>query len=833
MTATPGGPAQGPLGQALTLCFKSSRLAAGSLRALPTEAWSAALGQRRLSLVEGTALDPAAFAKRAPEKKAKRISKTGGITAVVAEDCSLFLADATLTLKSLSPDMDPLSVLEPILDAVVPVWRSKHPEHYLKYASFVRLGPAAEAESRRAGAESSAWADQVAFLDQHFRGESAVLGTQAPHRVYVANYLGRDEVLDNFATHVSLTGLDPTEHAARFSGPASPLASAWVPLHGNEHRSLAAAAKFHEGSSDSAAYFGSGVFGRHFTAVHSVPAEGGGAIGVETTMPLTKEAKLRFVQGASGMCYANVVSVLEFSLSPSLFLGGQPPELPGLSLVRSSQTVGTTFACSLHHFVRGQAGLNARAGSRTPTSHYSPSFSAVSTEDAEAPAPEPCALPPFAEPPVVEAGGLSEARVLEPDAELSPQGAEAAGAEPPVVEAGDLSEAPSLAAQLLLRGQHGAACEDLPVGLLDLAAVERRADLWRSLLPRVEPFYAVKCNPDPALLRALFVKWQEFGVGGFDCASPSEMDLAVGAGADAGSQIVYANPCKQGSAVEYARAAGVRWVVFDNAAELGKLKDIYPGAELLLRVQTDDSLAQCPLSNKFGAAVEDSGALLEQARDMGLRVVGVSFHVGSGCSQVGAFRSALQRARAVFDEAKRVGFEPRILDIGGGFPGWDEAGEATFKDHARDISEVLEDKFGAEVRVIAEPGRFFAASVQALLATVVSVASSSQGFRYYLNDGVYGSFNSLIYDHAKVPDPVIFRDGAPLADALAGARGPCTVFGPTCDGFDLVADDMPLPRLHVGDRLLFPNMGAYTSAASTRFNGFAPAKAFVYRSCQA
>jgi ornithine decarboxylase len=371
------------------------------------------------------------------------------------------------------------------------------------------------------------------------------------------------------------------------------------------------------------------------------------------------------------------------------------------------------------------------------------------------------------------------------------------------------------------------------VGLLDLAAVERRADLWRRLLPRVEPFYAVKCNPDPALLRALFAKWQEFGIGGFDCASPSEMDLAVGAGADAASQIVYANPCKQGSAVEYARAAGVRWVVFDNAAELGKLKDIYPGAELLLRVQTDDSLAQCPLSNKFGAAVEDSGALLEQARDLGLQVVGVSFHVGSGCSQVGAFRSALQRARAVFDEAKRVGFEPKILDIGGGFPGWDEAGEATFGDHARDISEVLEDKFGAEVRVIAEPGRFFAASVQALLATVVSVASSPQGFRYYLNDGVYGSFNSLIYDHAKVPEPVIFRDGAPLADALAGARGPCTVFGPTCDGFDLISGDLPLPRLRVGDRLLFPNMGAYTSAASTRFNGFAPAKAFVYRSRQA
>ncbi|CAK0854494.1 unnamed protein product [Prorocentrum cordatum] len=725
-------------------------------------------------------------------------------------DCSLFLADATLTLKSLTPEMDPLSVLEPILDAVVPVWRSKHPEHYLKYASFVRLGPVAEVGPDAGAEESSAWAGQMAILDQHFRGESSVLGTQVPHRVYVANYLGRDEVLDNFATHVSLTGLDPMEHAARFSGPASPLASAWVPLHGNELRSLAAAAKFHEGSSESSPYFGSGVFGRHFTAVHSAQREGSAALGVETTMPLTKEAKQRFVLGASGLCYANVVSVLEFTLSPALFLGGAPPELPGLALARSSQTVGTTFACSLHHFVRGQAGLSAGAGSRTlpPYSPCISAVSAVSAEDADATAPE-------------------------PGEQLLPPGADVADEEPPLVEADDLSEAPVLAARLLLRGCHGAVSEDLPVCLLDLGAVERRADLWRRLLPRVEPFYAVKCNPDPALLRALFAKWQEFGVGGFDCASPAEMDLAIGAGADAARQIVYANPCKQGSAVEYARSAGVRWVVFDNAAELVKLGDLYPGAELLIRVQTDDSLAQCPLSNKFGAAVEDAGALLEQARDLGLRVVGVSFHVGSGCSQVGAFRSALQRARAVFDEAARVGFEPKVLDIGGGFPGWDEAGEATFEDHARDISEVLEDKFGAEVRVIAEPGRFFAASVQALVATVVSVASSQQGFRYYLNDGVYGSFNSLIYDHARVPDPVIFRDGAPLAGEPAGAPGPCTVFGPTCDGFDLVASDLPLPRLHVGDRLLFPNMGAYTSAASTRFNGFAPAKAFLYRSRQA
>jgi ornithine decarboxylase len=399
------------------------------------------------------------------------------------------------------------------------------------------------------------------------------------------------------------------------------------------------------------------------------------------------------------------------------------------------------------------------------------------------------------------------------------------------VEASEPSLAPALAAELALQ-RRVCAQLDLPLQLLDLAAVEKQAEIWRSLLPRVEPFYAVKCNPNPALVATLWQKWQDWGIGGFDCASPSEMDLAMQAGVDAAKHIVYANPCKQGSAVEHAKAAGVKWIVFDNSAELLKLKEIYPEAELLLRVQTDDSLAQCPLSNKFGAAVEDCGALLEQARHLGLQVIGVSFHVGSGCSQVGAFRSALHRARTVFDEAQKVGFNLRLLDIGGGFPGWDEAGEATFRDHAADIAEVLEELFPCRsLRVIAEPGRFFAAQSQALMTTVVSVAGSAQGNRYYLNDGVYGSFNSLIYDHAKVPKPIVLRDGKLFDDAVAGQPGACTVFGPTCDGFDLISNDLPLPQLQVGDRLLFPNMGAYTSAASTRFNGFDPATAFVYRSC--
>jgi len=373
--------------------------------------------------------------------------------------------------------------------------------------------------------------------------------------------------------------------------------------------------------------------------------------------------------------------------------------------------------------------------------------------------------------------------------------------------------------------------------LLDVGDVRRRANLWRRLLPRVEPFYAVKCNPNPAIVKTLWNLWQEWGIGGFDCASPSEMELVLALGVDPTERIVYANPCKQGTAVSFARDHGVRRVVFDNHSELEKLQRLYPDAELLLRVQTDDSLAQCPLSNKFGVAVADCRALLERARTLGLKVVGVSFHVGSGCSERGAFKSALRRARTVFDEAERAGFEPFLLDIGGGFPGWDEEGQASFADHAEDIGQMLEELFPSPaVRVIAEPGRFFAAAAQALLTSVISVADATmegdvaQGCRYYLNDGLYGSFNCLIYDHASVPEPIILRNGAELRGSDSGPAVPCTLFGPTCDGFDKIHDSMALPRLRVGDRLLFRNMGAYTNAASTSFNGFSPAETFVYES---
>jgi len=401
------------------------------------------------------------------------------------------------------------------------------------------------------------------------------------------------------------------------------------------------------------------------------------------------------------------------------------------------------------------------------------------------------------------------------------------------VETPEASLAHVRAAEAFLGSSHsfGTPQKDLPMSLLDVSQLRRQADLWHEQLPRVEPFYAVKCNSHPNVLAALWGIWQEKGRGGFDAASPFEMQAVMDLGADPASNVIYAHPCKQVSAVKYARGSGVRRTTFDTSEELWKLREHWPEAELVLRVQTDDSLAQCPLSNKFGCAPEDCAELLAEAKALGMKVAGVSFHVGSGCSQAGAFRSALKRARSAFDEAERLGFAPKLLDIGGGFPGWDVEGQASFAEHAADIRETLEELFPSpEIQVIAEPGRFFAAKASAVLATVVCVKQSSSGSRYYLNDGVYGSFNCLIFDHAELPRPRILRAGRAISEEEAGACHVCTIFGPTCDGFDKLSDTMALPKLQVGDRLLFENFGAYTGAASTSFNGFDPASTFVFSS---
>jgi len=346
--------------------------------------------------------------------------------------------------------------------------------------------------------------------------------------------------------------------------------------------------------------------------------------------------------------------------------------------------------------------------------------------------------------------------------------------------------------------------------VIDLGKVLEQYRQWVQCLPRVKPFYAIKCNPNNAIIKTL----ASLGVN-FDCASKTEIQQILGGGVSA-SRIIYANPCKMKSHITYAKANGVDLMTFDNISELEKIGECYPGARLVLRIITDDSQSICKFSTKFGAPLDQTYHILRKAKDLNLNVVGVSFHVGSGCMSTQSFISAIQSASRVFKQAEEIGFTMNLLDLGGGWPGSDDDG-ICFRDIANAIRPVLDIYFSPDVEIIAEPGRYFFSPSHTLVVNVFAIrailAENDKKFLYYINDGVYQSFNCIFFDHVH-PTPLVFEQ-----------RGrtelfKCTMFGPTCDSMDCIAKDIMMPELEVGEWLYFKNMGAYTTAAASPFNGF-------------
>jgi len=200
-------------------------------------------------------------------------------------------------------------------------------------------------------------------------------------------------------------------------------------------------------------------------------------------------------------------------------------------------------------------------------------------------------------------------------------------------------------------------------------------------------------------------------------------------------------------------------------------------------------------------------------------VVGVSFHVGSGCMSVQSFADAVHNAHEVFQEAAKVGYYMTMLDLGGGWPGTND-GHISFPEIANHIRPLLDELFPPEVKIIAEPGRYFVAESHTLVVNVFAKRTvlnrenpDDKQFLYYINEGVYQSFNCIFFDHCE-PKPVVLDP--------RGREGlfKCTIFGPTCDSMDCIGKDLLLPELEVGDWLYFNNMGAYTVAAASSFNGF-------------
>ena len=334
--------------------------------------------------------------------------------------------------------------------------------------------------------------------------------------------------------------------------------------------------------------------------------------------------------------------------------------------------------------------------------------------------------------------------------------------------------------------------------------IGRSVGLWRKELPNVVPFYAVKCNPERKLLSAL----SSAGIF-FDCASKRELTEVRAITKTA--EIVYANPCKSARDIVAAQSLGSPLTVVDSAEEIDKLGDYEGGA--LLRIAVDDSLSDMPFSSKFGAPMSTVRQIAEYAAKRRFPLHGFSFHVGSGSRSATSFSDAITEALAHMTTLKMAGHTPTILDIGGGFL----ADAADFEKKALHIRKVTE---AIPYRVYAEPGRFFATNAFDFYVQVIgkkpdySKAGLQTGWKYTVDDSVYGQFTNILFDKAKPQFLRVIAEGEQPRKMTKAV-----LFGRTCDSFDRILEGT-MEELVVGDWLWFPNMGAYTRATASEFNGF-------------
>jgi ornithine decarboxylase len=343
-----------------------------------------------------------------------------------------------------------------------------------------------------------------------------------------------------------------------------------------------------------------------------------------------------------------------------------------------------------------------------------------------------------------------------------------------------------------------------PLMVLSLAQVKVNYNYLAERLPGVKLHYAVKSNPDKRLVRTL----GETGAY-FDVASDGEMlDLsAMGIHPD---RLIYANPVKTANGMAVARATGVYKFTFDSEMEIGRIAKAIPGGTVLLRIRVDNPEALVDLNKKFGAHPEDALRLLEIARDQGLNVAGLCFHVGSQSTSAKAYLEALKICRRLFDEAADRGFSLKVLDIGGGFPIPTPFEKINIDGMLKQINDAIVKYFPA-TEIWAEPGRFICGTAVNLITRVIGSQVRNNQQWYFLDEGLYGAFSAVIFDHWDF-ELETFRKGSTIAATFAG---------PSCDSLDVMFRDKMTVPLEIDDLILVPNCGAYTSASATTFNGFA------------
>jgi len=352
-----------------------------------------------------------------------------------------------------------------------------------------------------------------------------------------------------------------------------------------------------------------------------------------------------------------------------------------------------------------------------------------------------------------------------------------------------------------------------PFLILDNAIVREKVRRFRAAMPRVRPHYAVKANPDRRVVKALLQEGCSFEI-----ASTAELDLLLALGANV-AEVFYSNPMKSRQAISYAAAKGVEWFVVDSVDELRRVRELKADAKLYLRVATPNIGSDWPLSGKFGAGASETREIIATAAKLGADLAGVTFHVGSQCRNPENWRVGMEKARSLFDAMTKAGLKPRMLDIGGGFPVRHVKPIPSIEVIGGVVNEALK-AFPAEVRVVAEPGRYLVSDAAYFVCRVIGTTTRG-GKRWMHWDA--GLFGGVI----ETTEGLKYR----IRTERSGPDIPWHVAGPTCDSVDVILRDEPLPSdLQEGDFIYIRNAGAYTTAYASEFNGFPLPEVRVFES---
>jgi ornithine decarboxylase len=327
-------------------------------------------------------------------------------------------------------------------------------------------------------------------------------------------------------------------------------------------------------------------------------------------------------------------------------------------------------------------------------------------------------------------------------------------------------------------------------------------------LPGVDLYYAIKAFPHPEVIRLL----AEAGCH-FDVASEGEIDLLKPLQVS-GRRTIHTHPVKKDRDIRAALRGGSTTFVVDNIDELKKLIPYRNRIGVLLRVSFRSDTAKVDLSRKFGCAPDQVESLVMQARELGVHIRGLSFHVGSQVANPDSHVAAIVESSRLIEAVNSKLDNPmNVLDIGGGFPvDYEQTGldmDAFFAPITQALSALPDG-----LNVIAEPGRFLVAPAVTGIATVSGKAKRGDYQWYYLDDGIYGSYSGQLFDHVLYPLQI---------EQEAGEKSLSILAGPTCDSIDIVAEDILLPKLQEGDLVIGHMMGAYTHATATRFNSLSGA----------